>query len=330
MEQNSKYEWKVGMFVLCGIVLIGALLFNFSKGASFFQPTYQLNVVMHTVAGLKPKAEVMMSGIPVGSVVSTDLGSGATNVIIHVRILSKYKIRSTANFHVDALGFLGDQYIEITPDGSSGDFLADGATVNGEAPFDLQQAVRSSADLLQQASRTLHNLDRAISNVNETILSQSMLNNFTNALVNIQDVSQAAARMSVKFEHLLDSNAVPISVTLSNLASVSSKLDAFADDLSVTFSTNRSDITGSIRDFRQTAANFRQISDDLEAGKGLAGGALKDEVMRAQTQAAISNIDQLAVSLRLFSTRLNENGLWGSLWKPKDAPTNKSKSTFHK
>lgn len=321
MENNSRFEWKVGLFVFAGFVLVGLLMLNFSKGVTLFQSTYELNVVMPTVAGLKPKASVTMAGVPVGTVVSTDLSPDATNVTIRVRILSKFKIRSNANFHVDALGFLGDQYIAITPSrvqNSDVPLLKNGDTVVGQAPFDLQQAVRSTSGLLEQASRTLQNLDQALTNINRTILSQETLTNFGNAVVNFQDVSENASRMSEKFERLLDSNTVPITATVSNLQRVSDKLNVMADQLSSTLSTNRSDITGAIQDFRQTAANLKQISSDLQAGKGVAGGMLKDEAMKAQLAAAISNFNQLAMSMHQFSVNLNEKGLWAVLKKPKN------------
>src|SRR5206468_3259417 len=115
--------WKVGMFVLIGLVLVAALMLNFSKGITRFQSTYKLHLIMTTVSGLKPHADVMMSGVPVGNVVATDLALDTGLVDITVQILSKYKIRTNANFHIDALGFLGDQYIAVSP------------STNNSAPF---------------------------------------------------------------------------------------------------------------------------------------------------------------------------------------------------
>jgi len=36
---KSRLEWKVGLFVLTGLVLLAGLLLEFSKGLTFFQPT---------------------------------------------------------------------------------------------------------------------------------------------------------------------------------------------------------------------------------------------------------------------------------------------------
>ena len=39
---KSRFEWKVGLFVFIGLVLLAALLLQFSKGTSLFRPTYDI------------------------------------------------------------------------------------------------------------------------------------------------------------------------------------------------------------------------------------------------------------------------------------------------
>ena len=89
-------------------------------------------------------------------------------------------IQTNARFHIDALGFLGDQYIEVTPAASSQVevFLTNGATVVGDAPFNMQEAVRSISGLVDQGQKTMADLDKAVNNVNNTILDAATLTNF--------------------------------------------------------------------------------------------------------------------------------------------------------
>ena len=39
---ESRLEWKVGLFVFMGLVLLGGLLLQFSKGTTFFRSTYEI------------------------------------------------------------------------------------------------------------------------------------------------------------------------------------------------------------------------------------------------------------------------------------------------
>lgn len=310
MKTNARFEMKVGLFVFVGLVLIALLMLNFSKGLTLLKPTYKVRVIMPNVSGLKPKAGVMISGVPIGSVVSTELSPEGTNVAIIVKILSSYKIHSDANFHVDALGFLGDQYLAISPTKNEAPLLRDGDTVIGQAPFNLQAAVRSTSELLGQAHQTMENLNEVISNANRTLFSQQTLSSFSETISNLQSVTANAKHTTEIVEGVFQSNSVPLAMTISNFNVASAKLNAMASELEATVSTNRGDLTAAVKDLRATAHNFNQISADLQSGKGLAGSLLKDEELKAQTTAMIANLNE-------FSRNLNEKGLWAMLWKPK-------------
>jgi phospholipid/cholesterol/gamma-HCH transport system substrate-binding protein len=311
---------KVGIFVFTGLVLIALLMLNFSKGLSLFASTYRINVIMPTVSGLKPKAGVMISGVPIGNVVSTQLSSSGTNVNIVLKILSKFKVRSDASFHIDALGFLGDQYMAITPGNNpQAPLLKDGDIVIGLAPFNLQEAVRSTSGLLDQARQTMLNLNQAITNINRTILSQQTLTNLSDVISNLQGITASAKNVTETVDAVVRSNSVPLAITLTNLQNLSQKFSAIADGLEGTFSTNQADLTETMRNLRATAQNMNQISAGLQDGKGVAGSLLKDEVLRAQTAEMVANMNALASNLSLFSSNLNKKGLWSMLWKPKQA-----------
>src|SRR5580658_1037206 len=112
---NSHIGLKVGIFVAAGLALLAVLVLSFSRGVTFFQSTYTLRIVLPSAAGLKATADVMMSGVPIGKASSVELLPDGRSVQVTASILSKYPIRTNATIHIDALGFLGDQYIEVTP-----------------------------------------------------------------------------------------------------------------------------------------------------------------------------------------------------------------------
>src|SRR5580658_1355903 len=55
---SKRLEIKVGLFVLIGLVLMGVLLIQFSKGTSVFHGTYTLRLHAANVGGLKQRASV--------------------------------------------------------------------------------------------------------------------------------------------------------------------------------------------------------------------------------------------------------------------------------
>src|SRR5215471_8948255 len=108
---KSRLEWRVGLFVIIGLILIAALLIQFSKGTSPFKPTYRIYLKSGNANGLKIKAMVNMAGVQIGSVENIALGPQGTNVLIALRIYEQFKIHTNAEFLIEASGFLGDQYV---------------------------------------------------------------------------------------------------------------------------------------------------------------------------------------------------------------------------
>src|SRR4051794_40959287 len=104
---KSRIEWKVGLFVFMGLALLAALMLEFSKGPTLFKSTVKFHITLPSVAGLKPNADVMMSGVPIGKVVRTTLNADGKSVDVFVSVLADFKIHKDAKFHIDSLGFLG-------------------------------------------------------------------------------------------------------------------------------------------------------------------------------------------------------------------------------
>jgi len=329
---DSRFETKVGLFVIVGLALSALLILNFSKGLTFGRATYKLEIIMPTAAGLKPAADVMMAGVPIGKVAATSLSLDGQSVDVTVVVLAKYKIRKDARFHIDALGFLGDQYIEVTPapgtagSGPEGALLADGARVQGDVPFNMQEAVRSISGLVDQGQKTMKDLDKAINNVNNTVLDGATLTNFVATITNFEAVTENLVAMSREIRGVLDSNVVPVHVAITNFAALTAKLGDTADKL---LDSNVASVHVAVTNFEalavkldDMAGKLQPVAEGLQAGQGLAGSLLKDEKMKTNFATLLTNISDMAEQYARFGRSLNEHGLWWHLFNPKPPPTN--------
>ena len=104
---KSRLEWKVGLFVIICLGLLAALLIQFSKGTSFWKPTYDIKLRSGNVSGLKPRAGVLMAGVQIGSVTAIKLGAEGTNVTITLTIYDTFRIPTNSEFSIEQSGFLG-------------------------------------------------------------------------------------------------------------------------------------------------------------------------------------------------------------------------------
>src|SRR5436190_6108105 len=176
---KSRLEWKVGLFVIIGLILIGALLVQFSRGTSPFKPTYRVFLGSGNGNGLKAKAMVNMAGVQIGTVESIQLGPQGTNVLINLRIYDQFKIHTNAEFLIEASGFLGDQYVSITARSAPPEMpvFTNGSTAVATAPMTLlgvANRVLASLGSFDQAATSLRS---AIDDIHRGALNDATLSN---------------------------------------------------------------------------------------------------------------------------------------------------------
>jgi phospholipid/cholesterol/gamma-HCH transport system substrate-binding protein len=312
---KSRLEWKVGLFVFVSLVVLAVLLLQFSKGMTFFRPTYRILLHSPNVVGLKTRAAVLLSGVQVGTVADIQLVPEGTNATITLRIYSQYRISTNAQFVIEQAGFLGDQYVAITITNSAGACLKDGDAVNTEAPFNLQEAARSANSFILRIDQTAQALNKAIEDVRKYTLNQTTLTNLSESIREFRVVTEHVLSTVDNINALVETNRPSIAVSVSNLVvftrqanQFGEQANQFADSLTDLVATNSPHLTAAV-------AGIQGLVEDLQAGKGLAGDLLKNEAMATNMALIVSN-------LSITTSNLNRLGLWGILWKQKPPRTN--------
>lgn len=312
---KSRLELKVGLFVLIGLVLLGLLLLQFSKGASLFKPTYRIFVTVSDIGQLKRSASVLMSGVQIGSVSDIQLNPGGTNVTMTLRISKKFTIRDDAEFLIKQSGFLGDNYVSVNPKENRGKPLGDGGHAFAIEPFNLQEVARSAAGFIQRVDEAAKKLNDAIADVRQYALNEKTLTNLSATVSTMRLASERAMTTVEDINRLFVTNGPDVSLSVSNIALASSELKQFAGTLNGILDTNRASIAASVQNVEDSTVLLKQILEDTRAGKGLAGSLLQD-------QRVAANFSDIVANLSITSSNLNRLGLWGILWskKPEKRP----------
>jgi phospholipid/cholesterol/gamma-HCH transport system substrate-binding protein len=119
--QSRSIEITVGAFVLLGIVALSFLVIQVS-GLSFAdarRDTYPLTAQFNTVAGLAPRAKVMVAGVTVGRVTDIDIDPVSVRAVVHMAIDKDVDyLTSDSIAAIKTSGVLGDQYVSIAVGGS--------------------------------------------------------------------------------------------------------------------------------------------------------------------------------------------------------------------
>jgi len=314
MNQTS-YAGRVGLFVFMGLLLTLGLLLAFSKGLTFFRPTYELRMRAKNVAGLREGANVLLAGVAVGTVAGAQVTPDGRGVLIRLKIDAQHKIHRDARFVIEQVGFLGDQYVAIYPTENKGEELKAGDIVDIEVPVNIQEVARSASDLLQQASQSLKVLNNAIVRIDKIVLAEPTLTNISEAIMNFRVASAKSVSVMDGLNNLVVSNAVPISVSVSNLARFSEDMDRLALEMHATVATNRVEFTKAVQNLEKTTAVLERIALSVEKGSGLAGSLLAEGPLKERVSNVVSN-------LTVLSSNLNRYGILYKPKAPKAASTN--------
>src|ERR1700686_1656405 len=121
MNKKSGFTWKLGIFVLSGLVLFVFTIYLIGRQKYFFGSTFHLQAQFKTVSGLKVGNNVRFSGINVGTVDQIELITD-TSVMVNLVIRKKYQefIKTDAKAGIGSDGLMGDKVLTISPGLSSG------------------------------------------------------------------------------------------------------------------------------------------------------------------------------------------------------------------
>jgi phospholipid/cholesterol/gamma-HCH transport system substrate-binding protein len=312
---QTRLETRVGAFVLIGLVLLAVLMLMFSKGTTFSGSSFELRLRSGNVGGIKVGANVLLSGVMVGRVSGVKLDPDGKAVTIFLKISKRYQLYEDAKFEVEQFGFLGDQYVSIYPGDNQGRRLKDGDAVQCRDPFNMQEAVAKATETISHIGQAATNVNQAIDDVRRLVLTEQTLKNLAVSIDRFAlltfDAMSAVSNVNV----LVSSNALPVTVAISNLNQFSSQMIPFTTHVTALVTNNAADLTAAIKNIETASGLLTNLLHDLQTRQGLAGRLLRDEEMA-------SNVSAVARNLAVTTSNLNRVGLWGILRKQKEPRTN--------
>jgi len=282
-------EAKVGIFVLLGIVTLTFFTFRVSKMGGIAGKGYKLIVSFETAAGLEPKANVKMAGVPVGKVEAIELEGNHARLVLRIREGVRIPIDSVVS--IQTQGFLGEKYVEIYPGKETSQNLPPGGRVTNTLPpanlDEIFRQVSSISEDLKNFTNTLSEtlgteegrkaLSDIVKNIRETseVLRTVMTANeerLNRILVNIDT-------LSADMKEISSANKEDLRVMIANLRSFSETLKSEAPGLARNLQEMSEQVSGVVgenrEDIRESIVNLKNASAKLDntldsAGKVLA------------------------------------------------------------
>ena len=165
MSKESNLEFKVGLFVLVGLIAFTVFIFSISDKA-VFEEGKTIRVVFYFANGLKKNAPVRIAGVEEGIVKDIglifDKNDRRTKAQVDLWVKKDTKIPADSMVTINQLGLLGEKYIEIIPGQEINNYFQEGKVYIGKEPI-AQEAI--SERVMQVATK----VETAVGGVNDIV-----------------------------------------------------------------------------------------------------------------------------------------------------------------
>ena len=249
MNKESGFVWKLGMFVILGVLLLVVTIYFVGKQKNMFGSTFQLKSQFRSVSGLKAGNNVRFAGIDVGTVDDIEL---TTDTCVTVNFVVKNEVRqfikTDAKVSIGSDGLMGDKVLIIYPGISSTQIIKAKGTLassNALEVEDIMQSVKKSVDnagiITEQLAQFTYKMNNGKGSLSKLIGDEEFANSLKGTLMNLQTSSGEFA----KFTYAMNNGKGPLSKLVSD-ERLGNKIDSSISNL-------------------QTGT--KAMSEDLEAAK---------------------------------------------------------------
>ena len=293
--RKERTEFFVGLFVVVGSIIMGALIWQFGKFSDRLEKDYPIYLVLQDASGIIPGGNVMFSGARIGYVKSTELDQKTfQGSQVELRIFDRYKLPVGSKFRVATSGLMGDNYISVTPpppDQLTGDVIGrEGVVLRGTENV-LDQLPEQGKRIADNIEVVLAELDVAVEDVRKVI-------------INFISISEKLDQRVMSDENLasFDKAVTSIGETATNLQTASDKLTVLIDDSRKTVATaaqpfERADkaiaeLEPTMKELRATIQEIHHAADQVTHGDGPVPALLTSSEMRTNLESLVANLEK--------------------------------------
>ncbi|WP_293889737.1 MlaD family protein [Flavobacterium sp.] len=207
MNKNTQNTWKLGLFVIIGLVIFMVAVYLIGQNRNMFSKTFQLKSAFSNVSGLAVGNNVRFAGINVGTIQAIEFVSDSSVIVVAEvqEEVHKY-IKSDATAGIGSDGLMGDKVLTISPGTKSTQILKNNAMLKSTEAVELEDimaSVKVSVDNAQYITYNLATFTDKMNNknsvlsklVNDDKMGKSLdatLNNMKNATKGLNENMEAA------------------------------------------------------------------------------------------------------------------------------------------
>jgi len=316
MDQDTKRNVKLGLFVIIGIIVFIFGIFLVGAKGGMFTKSFKVYAIFKNTSGLKSGGNVRFDGVKVGIVKDVTIANDSS-VRVDMNIdESKHEfITKTAVASIASDGLMGDELVNITsgtlgsPEAENGDRIA------SREPMSMEKMIArlsGTSDNVNVITENLKNLTNDLNSKNGSIQSlfkdTTMAVNLRQTFANLKATSEVFLAEGNDVRHLTDqiSHGNGVLAKLINDPVLSNNLSAAVTKLKET-----SDKLGMVAD--QASVTMQHAN----SGSGPLNTVLTDAEMSNNIKETVANLKKASVTLNEDLVAAQHNFLLKGYFKDK-------------
>lgn len=298
MTNDSRgIEWKVGVFMLIGLCVIGFMAIKFGKLSQGLKKYYNISAEFPNASGLLKGADVYMAGARVGFTADApELIEGRYAVEVQLKLKDGIKIPHGSSFLISSSGFLGDAFVSINPpeNPDMNDIFKDGEKVVGKRIEGIGDLTQKGGDVMDELKKRLQELEAPIKDIRERILADKNLKSIDETLTSLGEFTEGLKNSEKGIDEVIAKAKEAVDAFKETATAVKgpiAKIDAAAGDLKSTLAEIKKAASSADKALDSAKALFSKAN----TGKGALGMLLADKETADNLKALIQNLREHGV-----------------------------------
>ena len=311
---NKGRNIRVFVFLLVGVLVLGAAVFVIGEKSGFFDSKATLYVKFPEVQGLVVGAPVRLAGLDIGVVTKIEFSPGQEDIeaLVTVSVRSQHlpMIRADSRAKIDSKGLLGDKLIEISVGSPNAPGLVEGATVLTETATSLAALATGLEQAVASVTRVANTADEAVGRLAGE-RSQADVERILSSLASIAEAvvqGDGLAHRVVYDPELADSVTAAAKRAEQALSAAQRAMERVDRILAKVESGPGSahalvygeDLAQAASELAQTTAILRKLAGDVTTKPGLLHGLIygeSDNAMLADLASAAARLDRMMAAV---------------------------------
>jgi len=253
MSKEPGSKWKLGMFVIIGLVVFAGTVYYVGKQNNLFGSTFHLTAQFKSAGGLKEGNNIRFSGLNIGTVNTITLKDSFVIVDMVIRKKIQEFIKTDATAIIGSDGLMGDKVLTINPGSFTEPNVKDGDQILTKKAIDMDDimaSLKTNVDnagiITAQLAAFTYKINNGDGILSRVIGDETLSNSLQSTMTNLQNTSKQFSQLAISLNSGKGALSLISDETFSNeIRKTVSNLESTSDQFAL-FSTKMNDENGTL------------------------------------------------------------------------------------